>query len=397
MRRPPVGPARVVGLLVAVFLVAPSASSAPKSKKKKVDPPSPPVVHEAPEPQPAAPTFGSLFTSPLPIDIGEVPAGLAGMSAQQCNACHYEAHQGWHTSGHATGWARDEIRAAVASAGTPACQACHLPLVQQSPDLVSYDNDNPFKPITTPNGAYDPTLHSEGVTCVTCHVRDGAVIAARPVEGAPHPVLWTPELAQSESCAACHQLSWPDGDKPFYDTYGEWSRSPYAKAGVECQSCHMVSRAGGNRIDHGTEADPARAVSVIVNVDSVAFARGTGTMNVTIQLQNTGAGHSFPTGSPYKGVRLTAALMGPTKTGPGVGGEAFTADLVRTIEAEPPFRTTTDSRLPAGGVKQYAWAATLPSTALAGDWWLEVSLTRTVSGVVSGTPFSVRRIPLRVD
>lgn len=381
-------------------LLALSLVSAGPFGKKKAKEPLPVAV-----PPPAAavatpPPLTGLFAAELPLAVGPVPAGLANLSAQGCNACHYEAHDAWSESPHATGSASPEFVEAVARAGTPACTACHLPLAVQHADNVVYEEGDPERPHSKPNPDWDATLGTEGVTCAACHVRDGQIVAAAPNDRAPHPVAWSPELQSSDLCASCHQLSWPGADLPLYDTYGEWERSPQARAGIQCQDCHMASGAD-ERLghDHRSAADPARAVSVLLDVDRVDLSRGGSGLELALKLQNTGAGHAFPTGSPWNGVRVTAALVGPigTKGETGPHPEATrTLMLQRQLEPQAPWRTIADTRLPAGGEVAHALRLGLPASAEAGDWALVVTLQETL-GERAEPPFFERRIPLRVD
>jgi len=343
----------------------------------------------------------NLFPDGLPVAAGPIPTGLANRSAQGCNACHYQAHDTWAHSAHATGFADPAFREAVAEAGTPACRVCHQPLAEQAPQRAVYASGDPNEADQEPNPTFDATLYSEGVTCAACHVRDGKIVASHPPAGkAPHPVTWSDSLTSSSFCAACHELTWPGADKPFYDTYGEWRRSPQGAAGIQCQDCHMGQGAsGGGRVDHDVTIDPARAVSLLVDVDHLALTRGGDPLNVTIRLQNTGAGHAVPTGSPFVAVVLKARLLSPPQVKGDLPAErsVLQAVLGRTLSEGPPWTTTTDTRLQAGGERQWFWQPALEIDDPRGDWFIEVSLTRTVRGQPDGDPFLVRRIPLDVD
>jgi len=386
---------------LAVVALALTAAKPRKGKKNAPEPVVVPVVEVVPEPEPEPPpTYaGELWTGELPLDLGELPAGLPSASAQGCAGCHYGTHADWATSSHATAWASGDLHSAFEEAGTPACGSCHQPLRVQHAEIVTYDQGDINTPILAPNEHWDPTLGTEGVTCVACHVRDGAVLTARPIENAPHPTLYAPALSTSEACASCHQLSWPGADKPFYDTFGEWKGSAHADAGLQCQDCHMRPGASEASLgsNHAFAAAPQRAVSVLVGIDRATAARGGDPLAVTITLQNTGAGHSFPTGSPYVGVRVEAVLEVTTAKGTKQQGDVFVYDLVRTLESEPPWNTSSDTRLAAGGTQILDWQAAVPQKAPTGDWSLVVRLTRTVVGDARGEPFVEQRIPLHVD
>lgn len=320
-------------------------------KKKDAETPPPAAQAEAPAEGPVAPL---LFKDGLPVAIQVTPEGLANISAQSCNACHFQAHEDWSDSAHATAWSNDVFQEALARAGgSTACSQCHLPLANQHARLAAgYIEGDLARPNLQPNPIWDATLMSEGVTCAACHVRDGMVIGTRAAPGAPHPVAVSEELGTSAACATCHQMTWEGADQPFYDTYREWEGSAYAAAGVRCQDCHMPPRAGmatASRFaatpGHDFTADISRAVSVLVKLQAPEVQRGQPTP-IEITIQNTGAGHHFPTGSPFKPYTVIAELVdasGKLLTKP------FTHTLARTVENQSPWKTLSDNRIPAGG------------------------------------------------
>ncbi len=320
-----------------------------KKKKKDVVPPAIPA-----QVAPDAPKAPPLFKDGLPVPIQKTPDKLANISAQSCNACHFQAHEDWSGSSHAKAWSNDAFQEALARAGgSTACSQCHLPLTNQHSRLAAgYIDGDLTRPNLKDNPIWDATLMSEGVTCAACHVRDGMVIGTRAIAGAPHPIAVSEELGTSKACVTCHQLTWPGADKPFYNTYGEWEATGYAKAGVSCQDCHMPPRAGlatASRFAatpaHNFTADIARAISVFVKLEAPEIQRGQPTP-VEITIQNTGAGHHFPTGSPFKPYTVVVEILdaaGKPMT------KAFTHQLARTVEEKPPWNTLTDNRIPAGG------------------------------------------------
>jgi hypothetical protein len=195
-------------------------------------------------------------------------------------------------------------------------------------------------------------------------------------------------------------MAWPGADKPFYDTYGEWERSPQGLAGIQCQDCHMGRGAGAaTGPDHAMRADPARAVSLLVETDGTSIVRGGNPLDVIVRLQNTGAGHSFPTGSPFESVVLVARLVGPPQKlgGRPIERSVLEDTLGRTLSDGAPWTTLEDTRLAAGGERRWAWQPALGPDDPGGEWYMEVSLAEQIRGSLPGEPFLVRRIPLRVD
>jgi len=322
------------------------------SSKTKAEQPATEAASSADEP------FVQLFPNGLPTDIGGIPDGLANVTAQGCNACHFQAHDNWSTSPHAQAGQSETFRAAIErAANSTACTQCHLPLTVQHAELAAgYIDGDLSRPKLLPNEVWDATLMAEGVGCAACHVRDGKIVGTRAIEGAPHPVAISRELGTSAMCATCHQLSFPDSDRPFYDTYGEWKSTPYAAAGMRCQDCHMPPVAGiasASRFaatpNHSFEADISRALTVMVKLDSEVIQRGQ-TTTAQIRIQNTGAGHHVPTGSPYKTYTATVSLVDAN------GSEltpSHSETLSRKLETAPPYKTISDNRIPAGGEHEF--------------------------------------------
>jgi len=355
------------------------------------------------------PDAPALFEAALPIAIQSTPTGLANISAQGCNACHQAACDDWQDSAHSQAWKRETFQTAITHAGdSTLCTGCHLPLTNQHANIaVGYLEGDASRPDLRPNNAWDPTLMTEGVTCAACHVREqdqedgtsrAVVIASRPVKGAPHPTAYSTELSSSEMCATCHQLTWPEADKPFYDTYGEWSKSAYAAAGVQCQDCHMPPKASAALATHFASSpahtwdiDPTRAVSLLIKLDTPVVQRGEA-FTVQSTLQNTGAGHHFPTGSPYKTYRITTQIVGAEQ---GPLTEAMHTDLGRKIEDAPPWNTLEDNRIAAGDAMTFEQEFVVKQSKKAQKGLIRVTLERMVGDSVSETD-TLQEIPISI-
>jgi len=373
-------------------------------RKDRDDPAQKSDDTDAPSPQPARarkpPAQTPLWPDAphLPVTLGRLPQGLANASAQGCAACHPHQHQAWSTSAHARG-PSPELRAAAQAAGDPRCLSCHLPLDVQHRQHTVLDGGDPRTPVHGPNADFDATLSTEGVTCAACHLREGQVLSGHPPsDSAPHATSWNQGLSDARACAPCHQLSWPGADRPLYDTVGEYERSAYPDAGITCATCHLDSSAG-----HAMHLPKARAVSVLVELPPDAIVRGGAALTGRIVVQNTGAGHAFPTGSPWQGVRLQARVEGPEARGEGrtTWGEPTVVDFSRTLSDEAPWVTTQDTRIPAGGQQALALKVGVPLDAPRGPWELVTELveTRTTADGVEpiGEPFLEQRLPLVVQ
>ncbi len=371
-------------VVVACLPLAAVGIALARGRKGQEAPPPPPVEAPAPvvtPPTPPAPVAPPLFADGLPVAIAALPNGLPSLSAQGCNACHWAAHDTWSGSAHAKAWSDEVFQTALASAGnSTTCVSCHLPLANQHDRLAAgYVDGDLSRPRLEANPSFDLTLRGEGVTCAACHVRGDTVVGTRAAPDAPHPVAVSAELSEPAMCATCHQLSWPEGDRPFYDTYGEWKTSAYAKAGVTCQDCHMAPTAGatvpgsdGTLPSHALGADPKRAVSALLSLPKAAVVRGQ-PLEVGLTLQNTGAGHAFPTGNPFKQYRVDVVLLDAANK---EMAPAFSTVLARTVESKPPFKTTADTRLAPGGQRTMTHTFTPGVKGVAGRGAIEVRLVR---------------------
>lgn len=393
--------------LFAVFSGGAALAGGLFGKKDETPPPDTPevAVPEVEAAAPAAPEAPPLFPDGLPVALQQTPEGLANLSAQGCNACHWQAHDEWANTPHAAAWSDPEYQEAMARVGnTTACRSCHLPLANQHNRLAAGFVGGDFaRPQMAENDIWDATLMAEGVTCAACHVREGTVISTRAAPDAPHPVAVSVELHSPEMCATCHQLTWPGADRPFYDTYGEWKASAYAQAGISCQECHLPAQTGTSaasrfaaRPSHAFPADLGRGLSVLFDLESPEAQRGA-PFPVRIRLQNTGAGHHIPTGSPFKTYRVSLHIE-------DAAGEALVApaelELGRTVEAEPPWNTTADNRIPAGGEVAFEHAFEVSQKKAAQRATLVVRVEQVVTGADGAPsvspPLLERRLPIQV-
>jgi hypothetical protein len=239
---------------------------------------------------------------PPPSRYSQVEASL---TPEACGTCHPAQLADWKTSLHAksmgpgvAGQLADMLQADPSSAAT--CFRCHAPLAEQAPLTRGARG-------LEPNPVLDPALTTRGVVCAACHVRaherfgpprrDGTVANPAPRETLPHDgVTRTSAFLRSEFCGSCHQFTPSEfrvNGKLLENTYVEWKASRYARAGVQCQDCHMPDRRHTWRGIHDPEMVRA---GVTVSLAPVAprVRRGQ-RLGVTLTVRNTGVGHAFPT------------------------------------------------------------------------------------------------------
>jgi hypothetical protein len=196
-----------------------------------------------------------------------------------------------------------------------ACLFCHAPTSVQQPwrldpktkDAKQAVLDRQVSPIEAmtaalsgplasnvqPNPDFHIKTQSDGVGCVTCHVRNGAVLVSpEHMPGvraqAAHPIRVEPELSQPTFCAVCHQFSARNAvnGKPLENVYSEWKNSIWGQAGASCQGCHMPS---GEHRFAGIHSKTLVQASVEVGLDVAP-----GQMSGQLWLTNDAVGHDFP-------------------------------------------------------------------------------------------------------
>lgn len=149
------------------------------------------------------------------------------------------------------------------------------------------------------------------------------------------------------------------------------------------------------RPSHAFPADTSRGLSVLFDLDSPEAQRGS-PFPVRVRLQNTGAGHHIPTGSPFKVYRVSLSIEDGS-------GEPLTssADFVlgRTVSEAPPWTTLSDNRIPAGGELAFDHAFEISQKKTAQPATLVIRVLRDASTATDSSqpaPILERRLPITV-
>ncbi|MHC4449014.1 MAG: multiheme c-type cytochrome [Planctomycetota bacterium] len=191
----------------------------------------------------------SLFgPSELTTASGKMARANSFYEAADCGECHVDQFRDWKGSAHSRAH-HDSIYRAFAELGRKEageelyrfCSSCHAPLAVASGEAGF--------------------LQDEGVTCDVCHnvksirtLHDGggkncSIVLEEgdvrfgpfddPVDNPGHESKGSALHRKSEFCSACHTLVHPHNGLVIENTYSEWKTSAYAKAGIQCQDCHM--------------------------------------------------------------------------------------------------------------------------------------------------------------
>jgi mono/diheme cytochrome c family protein len=220
-----------------------------------------------------------VFGGPI-APQGTPPASLApaeaSLHARQCGRCHAKQLREWQVSMHAQTTAIGFPARVHGLDDAGSCARCHAPLAEQ---------------------ASDDGLHSEGVTCAGCHVREWVRrgpprIASSLAPATGYPLVELGIYERSDFCQPCHQLPprTAVAGKPLLDTYREWLDGPYMKRGIQCQHCHM-----SNREHQWLGVHDRETFRQGIQLATSAHRDRAGAVTVLAELRNAGAGHYLPT------------------------------------------------------------------------------------------------------
>ncbi len=257
-----------------------------------------------------------------------------------CIACHPDIYEQWSKSMHAYAWDnkwyQDDYQLAhseTAGATDVFCAACHAPIAARTGQLPPHDGSQ-----------FDATS-KRGVSCDFCHtvtgieetfnmghVSDpGSMKYANRGDGSSpyHGVDYSAYHTDALFCGSCHNVRHPVTDVAVIDTYDDWLSGPYAEEGITCQNCHMTPTAGigsnpgksspiGQERDHvafhsfvggsvvaqrnmGNEqqaqmSDEFLKAAARLSLESEIKENG---LELTVHVDNVGAGHKIPTGVTY--------------------------------------------------------------------------------------------------
>lgn len=277
-----------------------------------------------------------------------------------CGDCHTDIYEQWSGSMHnkshddplyseIAAFLRKGLREKAEIAEAESCVKCHTPV----------GNITGFPLKTSDDRKKTPEIATKGIQCDYCHsatamkkpYNNGLIIS--PGNGEDEPGIKRGPYKNSESdfhdsafsefhtdsaiCGTCHNVRHVVFGTVLESTYTEWLQSPYnsknPKKTVNCQDCHMYQRPGipatgstkrpankgsaaedGPDRDHvfthyfigGNSALPAFSGDSVkekmaaerlqntaeLSVDASLLKKG----KLVVNIKNTGAGHSLPTG-----------------------------------------------------------------------------------------------------
>lgn len=349
-----------------------------------------------------------------PVETSLTPAVLGKLSAKECATCHQDFYDEWQTTIHSKAWTEPYFQVDWKFDGSQhSCRLCHTPLDRQQPEKVlGYRDTDKWDPIVEHNPDFDPKLQHEGVTCAACHYRDGKIVGVLGNTNAPHPVKKLDDANQV--CVRCHIV---EGDK--WDTFFRFppcgtvaeiksSRSQFPteddlsllkqlqsplsnnqitikghsgerdmsdSSSLGCVECHMplLKRAlvkGGEVRETRQHLwrgghDPGmvkKALTIkfselnLINKNS----SNKGKRQFTLTIENTGAAHYVPTGTPDR--HLTVLLRVLDTNGNVLDENNKT--IKRTVMWRPFIVDLKDTRLPRWQPRSYQIEISEPDKAV---------------------------------
>ncbi len=231
------------------------------------------------------------------------PIRVPGAPAKDCGSCHLEVYEAWSQSRHRFSLDNAVFLDGFAAEPHARCIYCHAPLEAQAKAALrqraSLVRERSMASVPA------ASLAHEGITCVTCHVRDGVVMTANSeARSDAHPLRHEPRLGDASFCAGCHEFLGHEvvngksvlTDEKMQTTWTEWSAWRARGGKSTCQDCHMP---GKSHVFRG-----AYDLEFLRGALSLRLERERGQL-VAI-LESRGVGHALPTGDVFRHLTLWA-------------------------------------------------------------------------------------------
>ena len=293
------------------------------------------AVEDPPEPSEKDPTAEVEDIMPQIFEPGSFE------DPKTCSTCHRAIYNEWSKSMHANAWENkwyqpDYILAHQQTDGATdvLCGACHAPIAARTGLLPPADGSQ-----------FDATSR-RGISCDFCHTVSGVgqmfnmghISAPGPVKRGPrgdgrslyHEVKFTEIHTKADFCGSCHMVIHPATGTHIIDTWNDWQNNEYGRQGIRCQDCHMTPTPGvtkrpgraallgkkrENLAFHGFIGGSSYVQDELGNMEQAQMSReflraaaeielannitDDGTLELTVNVHNVGAGHKIPTGTTY--------------------------------------------------------------------------------------------------
>lgn len=319
------------------------------------------------------------------IPYQETPAGVTSLKAKDCGVCHVEIYQEWQTSLHAKAYTDPFFTAYhKKDKGDPTCLVCHTPLENQSPVILSSASGQYHDLSSRPNPKFDPQLQQEGVTCASCHVKDGVIYGPyrKKDMNSPHPVAYADKFTSKSLCQQCHEVpskTFSVMSEGICSTGMESDKGIWAARGFVCQDCHMpaITRPlmTGYPAREGKKHLWPGGYSTTQLQKVFTFKAHKQKEQLFITITNSGAGHKAPTGDPDRFIILDFTWIDQK----GIETKLESIEFKRQIIWQPIMFVWSDNRLEPGASVTIETEVPTPSGSLFVDGSYHVMTDRSLN------------------
>lgn len=216
-----------------------------------------------------------------------------------CKSCHETIYKNWYSSRHRVAFTNELYQEAHKREPSAWCLNCHSPFLKPGGDSSKIE---------------DRVLSEEGVSCITCHVRNGKIITSEisnVEKNSPknlHQYEFRKDMSESEYCSKCHDFPYPIDETVsksevlfsknwMQSTYQEWKQSSHSKTET-CQDCHLEA---GSRSSHSFWG--GHSPDKLKESFSLSIQKLEGTM-YDFEIRSEFIGHSFPTGDVFRTIEV---------------------------------------------------------------------------------------------
>ena len=249
----------------------------------------------------AKPRSPALFDHGLSTPDFAAPAKWTN---QWCGSCHKDDYRAWKESRHAKSGIADNFVVEFLDhrhGRRQFCINCHTPTNPSDRKLGTHKPagvDDAFE-------TRQPWVEN-GVGCLTCHVRDGHVLATRVTDEAKkhHPTRLAPELATTEFCAGCHQFGFKENDlsDSFRGALQQASFEEfldYRKAGGDVDRCHDCHMLDGDHSMPGGYSSEMLTQAADVGIET-RWRDDVRMLELTVTVSAGHVGHRVPGGEHFR-------------------------------------------------------------------------------------------------
>jgi len=245
-------------------------------------------------------SFDPLTQSAHNMTTGEIYA-----DSESCRSCHETIYENWYGSRHRVALTNPIYQESHARETSVWCVNCHAPFMRPggNPEILS-----------------DRVQAADGISCITCHVREGKILTGREpqysTEKAVHQYLIVPAMKNETFCESCHQFNFTTAsstesmiqysEQVMQGTVSEWRHSSFAGK-VGCGECHLFR---GTKDSHSFPG--GHSLKQLSEALRVEIKRLDGT-HIEVQVISLGIGHAFPTGDLFRTLRLQVEGSGVSR------------------------------------------------------------------------------------